>query len=134
METIIPIDRISASTHDVVVSDRMGVYIPKIFIESNEDIAKAFPFDSWVVGLGPYVDENTPDEDLVYHDQDKDEQRQFSSQEIQDMYWDCWQKIIDSAVWQDVDGEKWRLHQDGDLFVYRDSMSEIQWNEVFGNC
>jgi hypothetical protein len=78
---------------DIVLSDRHGVYIPQMFAESLEG-SKSWegydPKDVEILLRGPNVDG----------------------------YWETWQNILDNACYVDPKGNRWHLHQDGDLFVY----------------
>lgn len=35
-------------------------------------------------------------------------------------YWEAWESVMDSAEYIDLDGHKWQLYEDGDLFMVRD--------------
>jgi hypothetical protein len=78
---------------DIVLSDRHGIYIPQMFAESLEG-SKSWegydPKDVEILLRGPNVDG----------------------------YWETWQNILDNACYVDPKGNRWHLHQDGDLFVY----------------
>jgi len=78
---------------DIVLSDRHGVYIPQMFAENLEG-SKSWegydPKDVEILLRGPNVDG----------------------------YWETWQNILDNACYVDPKGNRWHLHQDGDLFVY----------------
>jgi hypothetical protein len=78
---------------DIILSDRHGVYIPQMFAESLEG-SKSWegydPEDVKILLRGPNVDG----------------------------YWETWQNILDNACYVDPKGNRWQLHQDGDLFVY----------------
>ena len=43
-----------------------------------------------------------------------------------ELYWDVWTGVCDSAVVTDTDGTKYRLWQDGDLWLIPDGM---EWND-----
>lgn len=80
---------------ELLLSDSHGVYIPKFWCDelSSEEEAERFSV-SWDSVL---VCQSGPDEEL---------------------YWDAWQEILDSAEWEE-DGVEWRLHQSGDLWKVR---------------
>ena len=39
-------------------------------------------------------------------------------------YWDAWEHVLDNAEYQDENGDRWVLEQDGDLFMRNISMEE----------
>lgn len=89
---------------ELLLSDSHGIYIPKLWCDelSSEEEAERFSV-SWDSVL---VCQSGPDEEL---------------------YWDAWQEILDSAEW--IEGrENWRLHQSGDLWKVR---SDAQIPEGF---
>ena len=90
-----------------LIDSAAGVYIPKEFVEDFHLDKFGIEEDSWAVEI---CKEGPEHED----------------------YWDAWQDILDSAKYQDDDGYIWRLHQDGDLFLYRDDMTEEEWEYHFG--
>lgn len=50
-----------------------------------------------------------------------------------DGYWDTWNTIEQTAEYTDTAGNVWRLHLDGDLFAYCDSlMSDSEYMDFFG--
>ena len=42
-------------------------------------------------------------------------------------YWEVWDSILQHASYIDSNGERWLLHQDGDLFAYKESESKEFW-------
>ena len=80
---------------ELLLSDSHGIYIPKLWCDelSSEEEAERFSV-SWDSVL---VCQSGPDEEL---------------------YWDAWQEILDSAEWEE-DGVEWRLHQSADLWRVR---------------
>lgn len=80
---------------ELLLSDSHGIYVPKLWCDelSSEEEAERFSV-SWDSVL---VCQSGPDEEL---------------------YWDAWQEILDSAEWEE-DGVEWRLHQSGDLWKVR---------------
>jgi len=47
-------------------------------------------------------------------------------------YWDAWDQILSNAIYRE-NGEVWRLHQDGDLFLVNDDrMTEEEKAEFYG--
>lgn len=48
-------------------------------------------------------------------------------------YWDTWNTVEQTAEYTDTAGNVWRLHLDGDLFAYCDSlMSDREYMDFFG--
>jgi len=87
------------------LSDARGVYIPHDFARSFVDRDKhvsGVSRDDWsILDLGP-------------------------NQESNDVYWETWDDVLNDAIVTDEHGTKYRLHQDGDLWLIPDGM---QWNE-----
>jgi len=80
---------------ELLLSDSHGICIPKLWCDelSSEEEAERFSV-SWDSVL---VCQSGPDQEL---------------------YWDAWQEILDSAEWEE-DGVEWRLHQSADLWKVR---------------
>lgn len=75
---------------ELYANSAMGIYIPKYFAESvNREMVK-----------------NVSEED--YDD--------LSDPENEN-YWLAWEIILENAVLTDSKGKKWRLYQDGDLWL-----------------
>lgn len=72
-----------------LLSDRHGIYIPAKFIE-------CYCGESWNVTA--------------------DNQKELSSPDNQ-YYWETWEIVLNNAAYVDVDGNKWHLYQDGDLYA-----------------
>jgi hypothetical protein len=48
-------------------------------------------------------------------------------------YWDTWNDVLSNAVLEDIYGNVWMLHHDGDLFlVCEERMTDDQRKEFFG--
>ena len=78
----------------LLLSDSHGIYIPKLWAdELSEEEAEEHGV-SWQDVLDC---QSGPDNEL---------------------YWEAWQSILDSARWEE-DGEEWNLHQNGDLWRVR---------------
>lgn len=80
------------------LSDARGIYIPRDFATSFADRDKTV---SGVEATDWEVLEAGPDHEL---------------------YWDVWDGVLQSAVITDDKGVKYRLHQDGDLWLVPDGM------------
>lgn len=79
---------------ELLLSDRHGIYIPKLWAdELSEEEAESLSV-SWEDVL---LCQSGPDEEL---------------------YWEAWQSILNSALWEE-DGVEWMLHQNGDLWRVR---------------
>lgn len=86
----------------LLISDARGIYIPR-------DFAQNFDISKW--GLTPEDVEalNSPDNEW---------------------YWDQWDFVLTKARYTDANGQRWSLHQDGDLWAIRDLNSpedELYW-------
>jgi len=50
-----------------------------------------------------------------------------------DGYWDTWDSVLYCATYTDCKGNKWTLHQDGDLFlICHDLMTDDEYIDLFG--
>jgi hypothetical protein len=78
----------------LLLSDSHGIYIPKLYCES---LAKSDAKELGVPWEAVETCQHGPDEEH---------------------YWEAWQKILDSAEWEE-NREMWRLVQNGDLFAVR---------------
>lgn len=76
---------------ELILSDARGQYIPR-------DFADMYGTDYGVAADDLAVLLDGPDNEF---------------------YWDTWNAVLDYAEYRDDDGHTWRLHQDGDLFIYR---------------
>jgi hypothetical protein len=83
---------------DLLVSDAMGVYIPQIFAR--------FDFTNWT-GI------DQEDIEILLRGPDHPESEN---------YWDAWSMVYINAVHTDPYGNRWRLHQDGDLWIYCEAL------------
>lgn len=89
---------------ELLLSDARGVYIPRDFV-TEFDLSKF---------------ENLPNDMHLCSDPEFEH------------YWDIWQDALDSATYT-KDGNVWRLHQDGDLWlVCADLMSNEEYSDFFG--
>jgi len=87
----------------LLLSDANGIYIPHLYCQTlSEEEAE----DSGISWEDVLLCQSGPDEEL---------------------YWEAWQQICDSAEW-DEDGETWRLLQNGDLWQVRaDAVIPQEW-------
>ena len=93
------------STCELLLSDSRGQYIPRDFYND-------FIFPAW--GL------------------DKEKFPALADPE-NEWYWEAWDELLNKAEWTDPDtGHKWRLWQDGDLFMIRDDHA-FEANEFEGD-
>jgi len=94
---------------DLLVSDAMGVYIPQIFAR--------FDFTNWT-GI------DQEDIEILLRGPDHPESEN---------YWDAWHMVYINAVHTDPHGNRWCLHQDGDLWIYCESlMTDQEYYDFFG--
>src|SRR5690625_99796 len=76
---------------ELVLSDTRGIYIPRDFAELYGTDYGIKPDDMTILLAGP----------------------------DHEVYWDTWNAVLDYAEYVDDNGHMWKLHQDGDLFIYR---------------
>lgn len=83
-----------------------GVYIPKIFAESHSaGWSGIYPHDLATLLKGPEDEE----------------------------YWDTWNDVLNNAIFTDVEGMQYRLHHDGDLWMWCPGLMTWQdYEEFFG--
>ena len=86
------------NTREILLADSRGIYIPKDFVED-------FDMTQWGLDVGD------PDVVCVAYGPHDNE-----------WYWDAWNAILDKAC-MTVDGRKFYLHQDGDLWA-------VCWDEI----
>jgi len=90
----------------ILINDSHGVYIPQFFAEQ-------FNVEGWEVEKG--------DLDILIAGPEHD------------LYWDAWNDVTSYASYQDDDGMKWTLYQDGDLFaICEDRMTAEEYKNFFG--
>jgi len=87
----------------LLLSDSHGVYIPQLYCQTlSEEEAE----DSGISWQDVLTCQSGPEEEL---------------------YWETWQQICDSAEWEE-DGERWCLLQNGDLWQVRaDAVIPQEW-------
>lgn len=73
----------------LLLSDSRGVYIPRDFVNN-------FDLDKWHV---------------------KEDYQDVLSSLDNEWYWDVWDEVLNNAYFVDDSGNKWVLHQDGDLWA-----------------
>lgn len=92
------------------LDDHRGVYIPRDFANSFADRAKSVsgvsPEDWAILEAGPESCSN-------------------------ESYWDVWSDVCDNAVVTDENGVKFRLHQDGALWLVPEGMEYDETTETF---
>ena len=73
----------------LLLSDSRGVYIPRDFVNN-------FDLDNWHV---------------------KEDYQDVLSSSDNEYYWDMWGQVLNNAYYIDEQGNRWLLHQDGDLWA-----------------
>lgn len=91
----------------LLLSDRLGVYIPREFAGFDHSI-RSFN-----------IDDN--DEDLVILRSGPDHEH----------YWDAWDSVLGRAKFTDSKGNDWYLCQDGDLWLYCEELMTDEEYEAF---
>lgn len=89
---------------ELLITDRMGIYIPQIFAEVCEH---------WDV-------DNSLMETLAE-----------GPEHIE--YWDCWEEILATASFVDGSGFEWKLWWNGDLWAYCEAMMTDEECDDFFN-
>lgn len=65
---------------------------------------------------------------------DADDLRTLQLGPEDESYWDAWASILDNAEFK-KDGNTWRLHQDGDLFMVCDElMTDDEYESFYGEA
>lgn len=94
---------------ELLLSDRRGVFIPRDFAEFDHSI-RSFNIDP-------------DDEDLQILREGPDHEH----------YWDAWDSVMSRAKFTDSKGNEWHLYQDGDLWLYCESlMTDNEYEDFFG--
>jgi hypothetical protein len=92
----------------ILVNSGFGVYIPQAFADMPDSI-------EW--GLTDKI------RDVLLAGPDDDWEQ----------YWDLWNDILGTAVYEDKDGNEWHVHQEGDVFAYcEDLMTDKEYKDFFG--
>lgn len=95
---------------ELLLDGNRGVYIPRYFA----DIVNSAVTDGW-----SGIDE----EDLNI----------ISSGPDHEHYWDAWDSVMSRAKFTDSKGNDWHLYQDGDLWLYCESlMTDNEYEDFFG--
>ena len=98
----------------LLIDDGFGVYIPQKFAEDYQFIPNTGnPKSQYWHGVKA--------EDLEILRVGPDD----------DWYWESWTTVLDGA-WIEVNGVKWTLFQDGDLWAVSEEMTEEDWSEWQG--
>ena len=92
---------------ELLLDESRGIYIPQHFVEDFNLSKFGIEENSWAVQKCKEGPDNLS-------------------------YWEAWQDILNNAEYQDDEGYIWRLHQDGDLFIVREDMTDEEWNDHFG--
>lgn len=97
-----------ATSYDLLISDRHGIYIPQLF-------AKNYDESKW---------RNIDPEDIKILQEGPENE----------WYWETWDSVMDSAEYVDEDNNVYKLHQDGDVWVYcHELMTEEDKSNLFGD-
>lgn len=101
----------------LLLSDARGIYIPR-------DFAQDFRF-AGMDGLteeSPNVVKGCSPEDVETCRKGPDEE----------WYWEAWDSILNNAEWTDEEGNRYTLHQDGDLWALCSELMTKEEKENFG--
>jgi hypothetical protein len=89
---------------EILLSDNRGVYIPRDFALYFEDMDGVRAEDMEILKAGP----------------------------DHEGYWDAWDCVLSDAK-REINGNVWRLYQDGDLFAYcEELMTDEEYYGFFG--
>ena len=86
-----------ANDCQLLIDGTHGQYIPQLFIQQYADTI---------------VKDTIRQEDIDI----------LQSGPDNDLYWDTWDTVLDSAVLQDAYGTRWILYQSGDLWIIREGV------------
>ncbi len=90
---------------EIILSDRNGIYIPKIFSEECRNWSGISIEDLDLLEKGPE----------------------------EEYYWETWDTVLNDAFHVDKEGNHWRLYQDGDLFAICDTLiTDEEYKDFFG--
>lgn len=93
---------------ELLLDDWRGIYIPQDFCLSCD-------VDAWHVSAG--------DASILEHGPDHE------------WYWETWADVEQSAYYDDENGHRWTLYQDGALFAYcEDLMTDEGRANLFGDA
>ena len=92
----------------LLVSDSYGIYIPQTFLERAHADWDGISFgDAMIIGKGPEHEH----------------------------YWEAWNEILNDATVTTDEGHTYRLHQDGDLWMYCEAlMTDEEYQNFFGEA
>ena len=91
----------------LLLNDARGIYIPRDFIEIFDTV-------KWNIDLSDY-------------------QRETLASPSNEGYWDTWECILNDARYTDIEGNSYRLYQDGDLFaICYERLTDEEYLEFFG--
>lgn len=92
----------------LLVGDSYGIYIPQTFLEfAHPDWAGIKAGDAMIIGKGPEHEH----------------------------YWDAWTEILNNATFTTITEHTYRLHQDGDLWMYCEAlMTDEEYQDFFGEA
>jgi hypothetical protein len=92
------------------LDDHRGVYIPRDFANSfanrDHDVSGVDPEQWKILETGPELEN--------------------------EFYWEVWTEVCDNAIVTDENGIKYRLHQDGALWLVPEGMEYDEFSETFG--
>ena len=94
---------------NLLITDAYGVYIPQTFCENFLLIPGQYGFQQ----------------------DDKDIQTCLRGPDT-DGYWDAWESILNRAEYHDYSGNKFLLHQDGDLWLLCPALMDAEELGNFG--
>ena len=99
------------------LSDARGVYIPRDFAQSFVDRAKhvkGVSDEDWtILERGPYYED------------------EHGALVCNEFYWDTWSDVEQYAIVTDEHGRKYRLYQDGDLWLIPEGMEYNEETDSF---
>jgi hypothetical protein len=87
-----------------------GVYIPQCFAEEITVWKHLYPFEYWLLAKGPYPEKSNY----------KYKEETYTKEEIHDLYWECWETLLNNIRLTDEKGRGWQFIQDGDLWLVAD--------------
>ena len=105
----------------LLLLDARGIYIPRDFVTGcaieckEEDRQAAIDGKAWQgINAADVISCMNPEDEY---------------------YWEAWDSILSNVYWIDENGNRWQLHQDGDLWAYCEELmtDEEKANLVIGS-
>ena len=87
---------------ELLLTDARGIYIPRDFTDLTE-----------------------------FHDSVTEGDREILADPEHEYYWEVWENVLNTA-YAVINGVRWTIYQEGDLWAVRDDMTDNDWEEWLG--